>query len=172
MATLIVETGSGSSTANAYDTTVNVTAYHDDRETSASWAAVSDKEVAIIEATDYLERVYKSRWMGERINRDMTLSWPRYNVVDSDGYAWETNVVPLPIRQATAILALKAGSETTSLFTDISAVNSGVKKKVSKAGPVESEIEYYGGQGTLPVYPEVDGVLSQFILGSSRIFRA
>lgn len=173
MATLIVETGAGLANANSYISSAEASTYHMDRGSSAAWTAVVDKEVAIIEATDYLERVFKSRWRGRRIDSNMSLSWPRYDVRDDDDLDVASNTVPTAVKHATAIMALKAGeAPTTSLFIDQSAADRGVKVDKTKAGPVEVETEYFAGNASLTKYPEVEGLLTPLLLHSSRIFRA
>jgi len=66
------------------------------------------QETALIRGASEMERRWASRWDGERAVRGQRLSWPRRWTTDLDGYDIPTMVVPDPVKQANAELALVA----------------------------------------------------------------
>jgi hypothetical protein len=78
MPTLVVEDGTGLSTANCVYSYADATAYHLARG-NAAWAAATqtDCEEAIIAGWQYIENKYRTRWKGSRTNREQALAWPR-----------------------------------------------------------------------------------------------
>lgn len=105
---LVVEDGTGLSTADAYDSLANVDAYHAKRGRT-DWAALSStlREQAIVRATDYIDARFARRFRGERVLDGQALAWPRYLAYDNDGFLLTgSNAVPRQIKRAVAEYAL------------------------------------------------------------------
>lgn len=108
---LTVETGSGSATAESYCTVEYASTYHSNRG-NAAWAALSTdsiREQYLRKATDYMVAMYRNSWQGCRVDDDQALDWPRSGCV-VDGVYVDDDIVPTPIKNACAELALKVAS--------------------------------------------------------------
>lgn len=133
---LILESGTGSATANAFVNVAAADAYHSEMG-HADWAAAdtADKEAAIIRATAVLSSAYA--WKGTRRNgRDQALSWPRYDVADAEGWPVPYDAVPREIADATCIVALQELTEPGSMSPVVVEAD---RAKRLKAGSVEIE---------------------------------
>lgn len=104
MALTIVATAK-SSTANSYVTLAEAEAYMVGRLAVTNWDAATDDEKnrSLKMATDELE---KYEYKGIRTTQAQRLQWPRYDVLDRDGWAYDQDTVPRPIKEATYELAL------------------------------------------------------------------
>jgi len=89
---------------NAYDTLANVDTYWSDRGGTA-WAAdtTANREIAIIKATDWLDR--NLDWRGTRYTQAQRLGWPRAGAEDDDGYVFAVDEVPWQVEEAMAEIA-------------------------------------------------------------------
>ena len=136
---LVVEDGSGLSTAESYisvaDASAHLTALGD---TTFAAETTSNQEAALRRATQFMVQRYRSRWKGTRLLRDQALDWPRYGV-EVDRWTVLSTIVPADIANACADLALKALTET--LNPDL---ERGVKRE--KVGPLETEYDTYSPQ--------------------------
>lgn len=106
-----VEDGTGLADSNAYVDAAYCDIYHGDRgHTAWTDAGVNDtqKEQAIVRATDHIDRVYGWRFRGRRLTRDQALEWPRTGAEDNDGFSFDSNSIPLLLQKATAEFALRA----------------------------------------------------------------
>lgn len=132
---LIVETGAGLTTSNAYATAAEGNSYHETHLHSSVWdsAVTEDRQTALVMATRLLDEWVN--WTGYKVDEDQALRWPRYSVLDRDGYAIDSDIVPVFLKNATAELArsLLAGDPTTAPDT------LGYSKM--KVGPLELEID-------------------------------
>lgn len=125
---LIVEDGTGLSTAESYLSVADCDTYHSNRGNTA-WAALATtaKEQALRKATDYLVQEYRMRWKGTRMTAAQALDWPRAYVYMEAVLTGLTgtdfpelvpnDVVPVEVENATADLALK--SLTLTLMGDV-----------------------------------------------------
>lgn len=102
---LVVEDGTGLATANTYIGTADADTYHLDRD-HAQWGAASNaaKESALIQATQWIDGRYRSRWLGNRSTLAQALAWPRYDAYDEDGFV--LSGIPRRLQWATAEAAL------------------------------------------------------------------
>ena len=160
VATFVVEDGTGLTTANAYTTEAFADQYHDDYGAPSSWtsATSSAKQLAIREATRYLDMAYASRWKGYRKTQDQALAWPRTDVYDLSGWAIKDTEVPQAIQKATAILALKSiGGE--SFLPDVTGKDRGITQRTEKAGPVGRTLKYASTQANFKQFSQVLAVL-------------
>lgn len=103
MALTIVATV-GASTANAYCTVAEATAYNDAHVSGATWtdADPEDQKRALVMATRQLDTYLV--WKGERATTSQTLAWPRYGMLDplDDATLISEGVVPDRVKYATA----------------------------------------------------------------------
>ncbi len=101
---IVVEDGTGLPTANSYLTTdeaddlLSVNIY-------ATWGSLTDdaKEALLMWATRLLDE--RVKWHGRKVHQTAGLAWPRYGVRDREGFCVDDNLVPAPVKLATAILA-------------------------------------------------------------------
>lgn len=109
---LILEDGTGLSTANTYASVAEADAYHDSRLHALAWTAATTpvKERALAMATTTLDAM--TAWQGSRATAAQALAWPRTGAT-FDGLLVE-DVVPAPVKRATAELArLLIGEDLT-----------------------------------------------------------
>jgi hypothetical protein len=157
--TLVVEAGTGLSTANAYVSDAVCAAYHVEMG-NAAWAAavVADaRAAAIIQATRYLDRHYLKRWRGSRKSSAQALEWPRYDVVDELGATVGYDSVPIEIKHAACELALRALSATLLADED----RGGAVASVNVGGAVA--VQYEPGAPAGKSYRQVDEILQRVL---------
>lgn len=154
---LIVEDGTGLSTAESYISVADTDTRHSDSG-QTNWALLStaEKEQALRRATDYMEQAYRSRWKGTRKERLQALSWPRYDVI-VDRWSVDSDIVPTDIANACADLALKAAAG--DLNADLTR---GIVRE--KVGPLETEYDRASPQQTR--YRSIDMALAPYLMGS------
>lgn len=111
---LIVQTNAGLSTADSYQSIVELDAYAEARGW-ADWVSADDerKEAAAREATIYLDTV--ARYKGVRLTADQSTEFPREGLVDWSGYTIAG--VPGRVKRAHSLLALRALNE--GLYVDL-----------------------------------------------------
>jgi len=159
---LIVETGSGSATAESYISVADATTYHNARGNEDAWDAIDDKEAALRKATDYMGQKYRGLWAGVRANNEQALDWPRYDVPKVDGPGgyrsfpnyYPFDVVPVEIMRACAELALKTADGELLVDTDRATQSESV-------GPLS--VTYFDSSGQQKRFAAVDGLLRPFI---------
>lgn len=168
---LVVEDGTGKSNANSYLSVADADTYQTNRN-NTTWTALStaNKEVALIKATDWIEASFKPRWLGYRINNSMALSWPRYDVVDYDGYVIAADAVPQVIKDVTAIMAYEASQ--AALFTNVSATDRNLSSISQSAGPVSQSKSYQGAVLSAKRFTQAEKLLAQLMVSSGRVYRA
>lgn len=156
--TLVVEDGTGLSTAESYVSVADA----DARQTSlgiTAWTGNETiKEQALRRATAFMEQRYRSRWKGTRLLRAQALSWPRYGAT-VDGYDLDSNAIPADIANACADLAVTALSETLN-----EALERGIVRE--KVGPLETEYDPFSSQAKR--YPAIDQMLAPYLQGGGR----
>lgn len=130
------------------------------KRSNSDWTAAdpSDKETALINATDYLNNAYD--WPGVLADTDQALSWPRDSAYDLEGR--KLTGIPKPIEDATAYLAGQSVAGTV-LFE----VHGQAEKRL-KAGSVEIEYMDHSTKGN--TYEYLKSILSVLTYtGSSQI---
>lgn len=162
---LIVEDGTGLSTAESYISVANADAYFTDRGNTV-WTALTTqaKEQALRAATDYMASVYTGRWAGRRTTTTQALDWPRSFVVNKDapGYYgtspsyYPFNAVPTAVARACAELAVRASAG--SLLAD-----QGAQVTSETVGPIS--VTYADGARQSIAYKAVDGMLTPYLKG-------
>lgn len=160
---LVVETGTGSSTAESYISVADADTYHAAYGNTA-WAVLTtaNKEIALRKAAAYMVQAYRERWDGFRISTTQALDWPRSLVRIKDAVAvayYDNASVPTVVANVCADLALR--SLTVTLLPDLD------RKVVSESiGPIS--VQYDAGSSQLVRYAAVDALLAPMLkLGSS-----
>lgn len=158
---LVVETGSGSSTAESYVSVAEADTYNANVKRSASWAkaGTDQKEQALRVATQYLETAFGGSWSGLRNSGTQSLSWPRFGVF-SDGVRLDSATIPQNLRRATVEIAcrfLDGGEE--DLVPDVSSGAGDVKAESVKVGAIEVETQYQGSAKPAKRFPFVRRLL-------------
>lgn len=150
---LIVEDGTGRADAESYISVAGADLYHGNRG-NAMWQALTTerKEQLLRSATDYMA-VYDGQWVGRRAVAGQALGWPRDGAFVY-GMLVANNVVPVPVANACASLALKALSGPL-------APDSGQAVKRQKVGPLEKE--YQDNTKAKKTYPGVDQMLGGYL---------
>jgi len=152
---LIIEDGTGLSTAESYISIADADTYFSNRA-NADWEALyntDDKEPALRKATDYMVSNYRRRWQGVRVDEDQALDWPRVGVV-VDSWAIGSDEVPEIVARACAEFALKVSTE--ELQPDLT---QGVTRE--KVGVIEVEYDRNSQQATR--YKAIDNMLAPFL---------
>ena len=106
----LVETGTGIPNANAYDTVVNIDTHHADRG-ATDWTnfATTEKQQAIIRASDFIDKRFGRRFVGVRSTKGQGLEWPRLSAFDQDGFLLsDVDAIPRQLTKAVAEYALRA----------------------------------------------------------------
>ena len=159
-----VETGTGSSTANAYVSVADADTYNVDHEMDTDWSKAGDsaKQKAIRLATQYLDLKYRTLWRGRRYNEDQALAWPRTAFYDYDGYTIEAETIPTALKNACTELAIRV-IKGDDLFPINE--NPGLRSKaIHNATTGQTEVYEGGSVGTkAKEYPVVEAMLSDLI---------
>jgi hypothetical protein len=157
---LIVEDGTAKQDAESYASVSFANTYFTALN-NASWTGADTvKEAALRKATSYIDSNYD--FAGYKRTKEQALQWPR-SWVEVDGYAIESDLVPLAVQRATAELALK--SLTTTLEPDIERA-----KTRTKVDVIEVEYSEYSSQKTK--FDAVDNLLRKYLmLGSNGVTR-
>lgn len=92
MATIVVETGTSSETANSYVSEADLATYAADRGVTLTGTPA----VLIIQAMDYLE---SKNFIGTKSDIDQALQWPRYGA-EIDNYYVDSDVIPKLLKEA------------------------------------------------------------------------
>ena len=153
--TIVVEDGTGLSTAESYISVADATTYFTARG-NTTWAAISTdalREAYLRQATEYMISTYRRRWQGVRLDEDQALDWPRQGVV-VDSWGVDDDSVPTIIERACAEYALKASS--ADLQPDLT---QGVVRE--KVGVIEVEYDRNSPQATR--FKAIEAMLVPFL---------
>ena len=174
----VVEDGSGLVNSNSYCSVADADTYHAAYTLSAEWTAATQpaKENALVLATQYLDAKYGGRWLGYRANgygeedsREQALDWPRVQAYDADGWAYDEDIVPARLVQATAEAALRIilGDDLLGTVT----TPGGIKSESVTVGPISESKSYAGGKPYGYVYPKIDALVRPLIAEVGRVIR-
>jgi len=169
---LVVEDGSGLATAESYASVAAADAYWADRSEPTAWAGADTaaKEVALREATEYLDGRYGSRWKGCRANPTVqALDWPRSSVLDRDGYYVASDELPTNLVRA----AIEAAGRQVSadLAPDVDSDDVGIAATTVKAGSVSESVEYAGTKAVSDRLVKVERLLAPLMRPPGEIVR-
>jgi hypothetical protein len=111
----------GAPTANVYVTLAEADAFHEASLYGARWrgATVDEKRRALLTATRLLDEHIV--WAGLPASTTQALAWPRTGVLDVQGGALSTSVVPTRVQHATAELARQLLAEDRTADSEIAA---------------------------------------------------
>lgn len=157
---IIVEDGTGLSTANSYATETEADTFHSDKGNTA-WASATSaqKEAALTYATRYIDSL---RFPGSIKVYNQSLKWPRYSAYDSEGRLIEG--VPVKVKEAVFALALHYVNEG-SIEPNRSDVG---ETKREKVGPLETEYFRFTGRNR---FPFIDRILDGITVPKNRLMR-
>lgn len=145
---LTKETGAIVAGANTYVDDAEFTAYAAARAVTLP-ATSAEREVLLIKAKDYLER-YDARFVGERVQRDQPLSWPR-QYVTIQGWDWLSSEIPYHVKNAQLQLAVEVAEGVDHLNPTTNALPV-VEKRVEGAVAVKYAAPT-GGVPATTAYP-------------------
>ena len=164
-----VEDGTVVAGANAYIDVAFADDYFTDRG-EADWTGQNtDKQQAIILATDYIETRWGPYFKGRIKDDTQELSFPREALYDREGRLLEG--IPEVLKKATAEYALRALSSALQPDPTIDESGRQIKSVSEKVGPIEEETEYVGG-GAMVIkrpYPKADQMLRGLIFSQGAI---
>ncbi len=171
---LLVEDGTGVFGANSYCSLAYADAHHLARGNTAWADAVipSDREAALVRATDFMESRFALRWAGLPFRLEQTLSWPRAGVPMPVGSHASfrsvisyvaTNVVPEEIRRACAEFALKT-LQGVELYPQPS-------QQVKRIKVGEIEKEYALGSAAPKEHASIEALFMRFLCEQTSMIR-
>ena len=176
---LIVEDGTGLSTAEAYVSVVDADAYFAKfGGASDTWVALSEsgKEVHLRKATRFVDAEFGSAslgksWRGCRGTAAQALDFPRAGLVDDDGFALDSSgaaSIPQKLKDTVAILADKSAS--ADLLPDLTSPST-IKSKSVKVGSIAVKTEYEQAAEPLAMYTLAERLLSGLLRSSYDMVR-
>lgn len=88
--------------ANSYITMAEASSFFTERLNSEIFTAASSalQETALIQASRTLDEWVD--WIGSRATEEQNLRWPRYGATDRDGYAFDSDIIPEWLKDASA----------------------------------------------------------------------
>jgi len=170
---LITEDGTGKSDAESFCSIADADTYHANHGNPTAWsgALTADKETALRQGTDYLERQYGRRWVGDRMRWwSQRLAWPRWNVI-VDGVWWPPQTLPRQLLEATAEAALRYIQDPTSLMPDIAEPGTIASESV-EVGPIKTSTSYMGGKSQVKDFRVIRLLMAQITDGSTHAERS
>lgn len=147
---LIVEDGTLVADANAYITVAFFNSWHSARGVDVSNFETSAIEAAIVKATDYVDKRFGTRFVGEKLDDDQSLMWPRLSAWTNQGDFIQSDKVPTELKRAVVEYARVALALTdllpipapdfnkVDLDTGETTVSTGgmLQRDMSRVGPV------------------------------------
>lgn len=163
---IVVEDGTGLTNADAFISEAYFNAYCDKRGKDYSAYSTTQKEQAIVRATDYLSESY--RWQGFKLKErghadgEQSLAWPRSYVIDRNGYSVASDEVPTEVQKATAEVAFYELANVGAMQPAYVAHD---RVKAEKFGPVsfEYDLSNGGADGARPVLLAVRDLIGEFL---------
>lgn len=162
---LIVETGTGLTTANTMASMDDADSYQSVRVNSAWDDADYDvKEAALVKASAYLCDERRFPWVGVKAGGyNQRMPWPRTGAVETDGTVVPDNVVPWRVMDAVCALA------------GLSAAGTDLQPALERGGQIVSEtvgamsVTYAAGAPAGTVYSVADGLIAPLLRDRSRV---
>ena len=153
---LVIEDGSGLSTASSYVTVAEARAYALARGVTLSEVDAT-VEVLLIKAMDYLE-AKRIRYQGYKASDAQALQWPRCYVW-IDGYSVDSGEIPTILKNAQCQAAMEISDGTDPLPTG---TGNGIKSET--VGPLSTTYATYTVAPT-PIMRKVDALLRPLFSG-------
>ncbi len=162
---LVVESGTGSSTADAYWSQANVLTYHTDRNQLGTGTDLWDStltsdqlDAAIRRGAAFIDARIRLSAKGRKLSSTQALVFPRTGINDEDGFTVASDSVPLGVRQAMA--------EASRTVTTTQGVSSAQSIKRVKAGSVE--VEFGNFKVSRKVLSMIDELLAPYMRAGGR----
>ena len=127
----VIDATVGGASANSYLTVAEADAYMETHPLFSNWDGATAQEQinALIEGTRLLDDYFS--WIGDIASDTQALRWPRTNAEDPDGRAVASDIIPDPVKRATAVM----GTETLLSSVQAARDDEGIHS-VSVAGAV------------------------------------
>ena len=171
----VVETGSGSSTANSYVTVAQANQYLENSGRKAgAWdkKGNSGKEEALIRAFYYMIARWAVQWHGIQANEDQTGDWPRRQVFKKSGHAYASTEIAVAVKNSQIEYALIEATNSSSLFPnpEYSDTSRTQTQKREKVGPIETEDRFSENRAptTFRKFPMADNLLKHLVTSGSQ----
>lgn len=148
-----------------YGTLAASKTYHAARGNAAWTDGAEDEalEIALQRGTEFIDQRYS--FPGNKVGgRDQERQWPRYGVVDNEGYSVNAAIVPVEVESAAYEAALRELVSPGSLTPDVTLTSQVKREKVEGA----VEVEYVGASGVdaaRPVITIISGILAPILTG-------
>lgn len=167
---LIVEDGTGKSTAESYLSEADGDSYHTAHANSTDWsgATTGEKEIALRRASQYLDMVYGAQWKGSRANEDQALDWPRVWADDRDDVAILHTELPQRLKDACAEAAERMLTEE---MMPVQADPGVLQSSSVKVGPISTSKTYQGGRTPGKGYPKVEALVRGLLKVTGMVSR-
>ena len=169
--TFLVEDGTGLAASNSYLSEADFNDHHDGRGADYSAYNSAAIEVALVQATDFIDKRFGRRFRGDLIGSTQALEWPRLDAYSDDDFA--LTGVPAALEKGTAeyaLLALQLGQNLAPLPApdfgildpatgEVTNNSSGrVIERTEKVGPIEESTKFASPDTVQPT-----GNLSQYV---------
>ena len=160
MGSLILEDGSVVQHSNSY-----VDVAFADSYLGQNWApSLEEKELALIQASEYLDVRWGSQFKGTPATSTQQLALPRLLFVDGVGNLIE-GFIPQQIKKAVCLYAKEITKGT--LYPDTTLLNAPIKKETSTVGPITESVEYGDSVASAAspwlVFPLADSLVAPFL---------
>ena len=155
---LVVEDGTGLSTANSYVTHAFADTYFANQGSVTVWtnATSRQRDTALRQATQWIDLAYGTRFAGYRLVSTQALEFPRGLAYDRDGEA--ITGVPVQLKRAICEAAKRMLTDSTQFFPDEDA-GSNVTASSVTVGPITVSDSFAGTQSTSIKFPVIDRML-------------
>jgi hypothetical protein len=169
---LVVENGTGLSTAESYVSADDADTYLVARGAPATWEAASDvkRQQALRVATEWLDARMMYRWLGQVVSASQALAWPRAGVYDINDVYVASDAVPTAVERATAEAAAAFIEDASSLQPG-NADAGDVEVETVKLGSVTHTRELRSSSGAPQVIATVDSILRKLARGPNEVVR-
>lgn len=144
--------------ANSYVSVDAFLAYFIDRNVDYTDKEPEELQAALIAATDYIEARFANRFRGVRLNNTQSLSWPRRNSYDLEGYG----IDGIPTRLKNAVYEYASRALTAALAPDFDGDRT-VRASSETVGPIRDYKEYFTNPQRFKKYPLADSWLESLV---------
>ena len=158
---MIVENGNGLSNANSYVTIEYANNYFSEHGIT-NWLDLEEgkKEIALINGTDFIDNSFK--WRGKKATQEQSLSFPRVNIVDNDGY--DVAGIPEKLKQAVCEATILSANGTTLFATQ----NENGAVTSEKIGSLAFTYDINAKKKDCTIYDVINLKLKDFIIETNK----
>ncbi len=159
--TFVVETGTGSTTANSYCSVATADTYHQDYGNPTAWvsATQTQKEDWLRQATRAVDLRWGGRYPGYSVTSTQALLWPMYGAVDKAGNSIDSDTIPVQLQDAVAYLAGQLAAGESILPT--AQTEADQSSRTVSVGGVSKSVTYRGARPAYAEFPAVDYMLER-----------